>query len=375
MNTRSEEPGAFDIEWIHAETVAGPTYGRYHLTESSYTTTCCCQCGQGWTVQTTGVGRVTSRSADGGEVHYRETARGDGAAGPAHREQPHRALRRDLFGFGIDAVTMPEAVRQCTDAVRHGNYLSVGMVNAAKVVGTRRDEPLREAVASSALVLADGQAVVWASRLLGQPLPERVAGIDLFLELLGEADRRAYRVYFLGAKQEVLDQMLAEVSRRYPGLTVAGSRDGYFRPEEEPDVAAEIRKSRADLLFVGMSSPKKEFFLSQWGERTQAGVVHGVGGSFDVLAGITKRAPRWCQGLGLEWLYRAWQEPVRLGRRYLTTNLAFMTLVARERMRRDRLHEVPPGEPGPLPAVRPADDTQPWSSSPVLPAEARGERR
>jgi N-acetylglucosaminyldiphosphoundecaprenol N-acetyl-beta-D-mannosaminyltransferase len=263
-----------------------------------------------------------------------------------------RAVRRDLFGFGIDAVTMAEAVRRCTDAVRQGSYLSVGMVNAAKVVVTRRDEPLREAVASSGLVLADGQAVVWASRLLGQPLPERVAGIDLFLELLGEADRRAYRVYFLGARREVLDRMLAEVSRRYPGLAVAGSRDGYFGPEEIPDVAAEICQSRADLLFVGISSPKKEFFVSQWGESTQAGVVHGVGGSFDVLAGITKRAPRWCQGLGLEWLYRAWQEPVRLGRRYLTTNLAFMALVARERMRRHRPHGLPAWEPG-RPATEP----------------------
>jgi N-acetylglucosaminyldiphosphoundecaprenol N-acetyl-beta-D-mannosaminyltransferase len=298
-----------------------------------------------------------------------------------------RTVRRDLFGFGIDAVTMTEAVRRCTDAVRQGSYLSVGMVNAAKVVVTRRDEPLREAVASSGLVLADGQAVVWASRLLGQSLPERVAGIDLFLELLGEADRRAYRVYFLGARREVLDRMLAEVSRRYPGLAVAGSRDGYFRPEEAPDVAAEICQSRADLLFVGISSPKKEFFVRQWGESTQAGVVHGVGGSFDVLAGITKRAPRWCQGLGLEWLYRAWQEPVRLGRRYLTTNLAFMALVGRELMRRDRPHDLPAAapaqrpvrvpadaEPAQRPVRVPPDDTQPWGGL-IQPAEAQGERR
>jgi N-acetylglucosaminyldiphosphoundecaprenol N-acetyl-beta-D-mannosaminyltransferase len=298
---------------------------------------------------------VKSRTADDGDVRYRGTAIGEDAAGPRRQEEAHGAVRRDLFGFGIDAVTMSEAVRRCTDAVRHGNYLSIGMVNAAKVVLTRRDEPLREAVACSDLVLADGQAVVWAGRLLGQRLPERVTGIDLFLELLGEADRRAYRVYFLGARREVLDRMLAEVSRRYPGLAVAGSRDGYFRPEEEPDVAAEICTSRADLLFLGISSPKKELFVSQWGECTQAAVVHGVGGSFDVLAGITKRAPRWCQGLGLEWLYRAWQEPVRLGRRYLRTNLAFMALVARERMRRDRPYDRPAREPGHADARRPVE--------------------
>ena len=241
---------------------------------------------------------------------------------------------RDLFGVGVDALTMAQAVTRCTDAVEHGGHLSVGMVNAAKVVAMRRNEGLRNAVAGSSMVLADGQSVVWASRMLGSPVPERVAGIDLFLELLDEAARRAYRVYCLGARRDVLDRMLAEIARRYPGLAVAGARDGYFRAEQEPDVAAEIRRSGAHLLFIGMSSPKKELFVSQWGKSTRAGVVHGVGGSFDVLAGLTRRAPAWYQDHGLEWLYRAWQEPARLGRRYLTTNIWFIGLVARELLRR-----------------------------------------
>jgi N-acetylglucosaminyldiphosphoundecaprenol N-acetyl-beta-D-mannosaminyltransferase len=243
-------------------------------------------------------------------------------------------VRRNLFGIAVDALTMTQAVSRCTDAVEHGRYLSVGMVNAAKVVAMRRSERLRDAVGGCGMVLADGQSVVWASRMLGNPLPERVAGIDLFLELLGEAARRAYRVYFLGARPDVLGRMLTQVGRRYPGLAVAGARHGYFRAEEEPDVAAEIRRSDPDLLFVGMSPPRKELFVSHWGERTASNVVHGVGGSFDVLAGITRRAPAWCQDHGLEWLYRAWQEPGRLGRRYVTTNMSFMALVARELMRR-----------------------------------------
>jgi N-acetylglucosaminyldiphosphoundecaprenol N-acetyl-beta-D-mannosaminyltransferase len=182
------------------------------------------------------------------------------------------------------------------------------------------------------MVLADGQSVVWASRLLGASLPERVAGIDLFTELLHESARRRLRVYFLGARKEILGRMVAEVRHRHPGLTVAGARDGYFAAAQEPGIAAQIRDSGAQLVFLGMTSPKKELFISRWGRATGANVVHGVGGSFDVLAGATKRAPGWCQAYGLEWLYRVRQEPARLGHRYLTTNAAFIALVARELM-------------------------------------------
>ena len=270
-------------------------------------------------------------------------------------------LRRDLFGMPVDALTMTQAVGRCTDTVDEERYLSIGMVNAAKVVAMRRSEPLRQSVADAGLVLADGQSVVWASRMLGSPLPERVAGIDLFVELLGEAARRGYRVYFLGARRDVLDRMLAEVGRRYPGLAVAGARDGYFGAAEDHAVAAEIRRSSADLLFIGMSSPRKEVFADRWGKSTGARVVHGVGGSFDVLAGKTRRAPAWCQDHGLEWLYRAWQEPVRLGRRYLTTNMSFIALVGREWVGR-RVRQGPRTLPA---RTRPA----PTLPAPALPAE------
>jgi N-acetylglucosaminyldiphosphoundecaprenol N-acetyl-beta-D-mannosaminyltransferase len=252
--------------------------------------------------------------------------------------------RNDVLGLPIDAVTMQQALTRCTAAIRDSGYLSIGVINAAKVVSMRRDVPLRQAVVGCDLVLADGQSVVWASRVLGSPLPERVAGIDLFMELLAEADRRHHRVYFLGARQQVLDQMLAEVARRFPGLVIAGSRNGYFGPDDEAEVTGHIREAGADLLFVGMSSPKKELFLNRWGRSTGARVVHGVGGSFDVLAGLTQRAPLWYQRHGLEWLYRAKQEPVRLGRRYLATNMSFISLVALESLRaRSRPRPAGPG--------------------------------
>jgi N-acetylglucosaminyldiphosphoundecaprenol N-acetyl-beta-D-mannosaminyltransferase len=209
----------------------------------------------------------------------------------------------------------------------------VGCVNAAKLVRMRGNDRLRDAVTGCDLVLADGQSVVWASRLLGQPLPERVAGIDLLLGLLPEAARRGQRVYFLGAREDVLGRMLTAVADRFPDLKVAGARDGYFSAAEAPAVADAIHEARADLLFLGMSSPKKELFEEEWGPRTGAFVVHGVGGSFDVLAGEVRRAPVWWREHGMEWLYRAIQEPLRLGPRYFTTNARFVGIVARELLR------------------------------------------
>lgn len=233
-----------------------------------------------------------------------------------------------LPGIRMDALDLRQAVTRVVDVIETGGYLLIGMINAAKFVAMRKNDSLGGALRRCGLVLADGQAVVWASALLGAPLPERVAGIDLFTELLGEASRRGYRVYLLGARPEVLADCVAEITRRFPGLVIAGSRDGYFSPAQDRQVAERIRQASPDVLFVGMSSPRKELFGARWGHFTGAKVVHGVGGSFDIMAGITKRAPVWWQRHGLEWLYRALQEPVRLGRRYLTTNLVFIALVA-----------------------------------------------
>ncbi|GAA5081993.1 N-acetylglucosaminyldiphosphoundecaprenol N-acetyl-beta-D-mannosaminyltransferase [Thermocatellispora tengchongensis] len=246
---------------------------------------------------------------------------------------PERAA---LLGTVLDPLGMREVVARCVAAVDAGEYLSIGVVNAAKIVHMRADAMLRESVLDCDLVLADGQAVVWASRVLGRPVPERVAGIDLFLELLAEAARRGHRVYFLGARPHVLERVVAEARRRFPGLVVAGARDGYFPVEESETVAKEIAATDPDLLFLGITSPKKEIFVGEWGRATGAKVVHGVGGSFDILAGEIRRAPRVWQRAGLEWLYRLLQEPVRLGPRYLTTNTRFVLLLAAERLRKSR---------------------------------------
>jgi N-acetylglucosaminyldiphosphoundecaprenol N-acetyl-beta-D-mannosaminyltransferase len=247
-----------------------------------------------------------------------------------------------LFGLGLDPLTLEETIRRCVAATDAGQQLEIGVVNAAKLVRMRRDRRLYEAVAGCDLILADGQSVVWASRILRAPLPERVAGIDLFVGLLAEAQQRGLGVYFLGARPDVLDRMLAEIQLRLPRLRVVGHGHGYFTDADAPAVADSVAASGAHLLFLGMTSPKKENFVAEYGERTKANVIHGVGGSFDVLAGVVKRAPAAWQRAGLEWLYRALQEPRRLGRRYLMTNIVFLALVAREMRRPTRTSDSAP---------------------------------
>ncbi|MFF3209097.1 WecB/TagA/CpsF family glycosyltransferase [Streptomyces sp. NPDC002886] len=242
--------------------------------------------------------------------------------------------RQSLFGVSLDPLTMDETVQRCLDAVERGEQIEIGMVNAAKLVNMRRDPRLAAAVAGCDLVLADGQAVVWAGRVLGVRLPERVAGIDLFMRLLAAAETASIPVYLLGARQDVMDLMLGRIAERFPALNVAGSRNGYFEDSQQGGIADAVAESGARMLFLGMTSPKKEIFTAGYGKRTGSDVVHGVGGSFDILAGITKRAPLVWQRMGLEWFYRALQEPRRLGKRYLTTNAAFLLMTVRELIRR-----------------------------------------
>ena len=198
----------------------------------------------------------------------------------------------------------------------------------------QRDRELRRIVEACELVSADGQAVVWASRLLGDPLPERVAGIDLMQELFTLAERRGFRVFILGAKADVLEQARTKIMARHPRLQLVGMRDGYFTDEEGAAVAEEVRDARPDILFVAISSPRKEYWLGRYGRAIDVPFVMGVGGAIDVVAGITRRAPRPVQRLGLEWAYRLAQEPRRLWRRYALTNIQFALLLAPAVLRR-----------------------------------------
>jgi N-acetylglucosaminyldiphosphoundecaprenol N-acetyl-beta-D-mannosaminyltransferase len=178
--------------------------------------------------------------------------------------------------------------------------------------------------------------VVWASRLLRRALPERVAGIDLMMEMLSRGNSHGYRIYCLGATPAVLEKTVQRIREDYPGVVVAGAHHGYFTVADEERIAQDIAAAEPDILLVAMTSPRKERFLAKWSSNLTASVYHGVGGSFDVLAGKVRRAPVAWQRWGLEWLYRVKQEPRRLWKRYLITNTLFAEMVVVELVREIR---------------------------------------
>jgi len=242
--------------------------------------------------------------------------------------------KQEILGVPIDALTMEEVLDRVDKTIGERGRLQIGVVNAAKLVHMRRDVTLRADVLSCDLILADGVPVVWASRLLGRPLPERIAGIDLMLGMLRRGNQAGYRIYCLGASEGVLATAVTRITREYRQVRLVGHHHGYFTPQEEPALVAAIAGAQPDILLVGISSPKKERFLARWGDQLGVPVCHGVGGSFDVLAGKVRRAPEAWQRLGLEWLYRVKQEPRRLWRRYLVTNTLFGAMVLSAFVRR-----------------------------------------
>jgi N-acetylglucosaminyldiphosphoundecaprenol N-acetyl-beta-D-mannosaminyltransferase len=226
---------------------------------------------------------------------------------------------------------MEAVVGQCLEwcrGVRSAH--TVITANAAHLCMMRRDPALEAACRGGDLIVADGMSVVWALRAAGVDVPERVAGVDLMTRLLEAAGHERLRVYFLGARPEVVAALAETTVRTYPGLVVAGYRDGYFSPADHEAIVEEIRNRAPHLLFIGMPSPFKETWCQRHAARLNVPVMVGVGGSFDVLAGYMRRAPRWIQQIGLEWSWRLIQEPRKLWKRYLTTNTEFLWLAGRE---------------------------------------------
>ncbi len=242
--------------------------------------------------------------------------------------------RRELLECPFDRVGMGAAVDQCIQwCLGPRAPRTVITANAAILCMMRRDSELREACLRGDLIVADGMSVVWTSRLAGIPLPERVPGVEMTARLLEAASAHGLRVYFLGARPEVVRELARRCARDYPGLVVAGFRDGYFGPDEHDAIVEDVRRQAPHILFVGMPTPFKETWCERHRVLLDVPVIMGVGGSFDVLAGYVRRAPRGFQSLGLEWLWRLLMEPRKMWRRYLFTNSEYLWLAAGEIMR------------------------------------------
>jgi N-acetylglucosaminyldiphosphoundecaprenol N-acetyl-beta-D-mannosaminyltransferase len=238
--------------------------------------------------------------------------------------------RIEIMGCQIDNLSMEETLQAVENFIKSGRSHQHVVVNVDKLVKASRDEKLRRIINECALINVDGMPVVWASYLLGKPLKERVAGVDLFEELMQRSAAKGWRVFLLGAKEEIVSGVQQLYEERYAGLVVAGYRNGYWKPEEENAVVEQIKAAQADLLFVAISSPKKEHFLGRYQADMRVPFAMGVGGTFDVVTGKVKRAPKWMQKAGLEWFFRFLQEPRRMFGRYFIDDMAFFGLLLKE---------------------------------------------
>lgn len=241
--------------------------------------------------------------------------------------------RVEVMGVPVDPWTMEQTVEATDSLIKDGCFVHLIGVNADKLLQMRDDPEMDACVRRCEIVNADGASMVMAAKKLDVDLPGRVAGIDLMWELCRLAAREGYRVYLLGAKAEVVAKTAEVLAERYPSMAIAGYRDGYFGDGEFDAVVAEVEQTEPDIVFVGITSPKKERLIERFRELGARGAFVGVGGSFDVVSGNIPRAPMWMQRANLEWLFRMMQEPKRLAKRYVVGNTRFYLLLRKEAKR------------------------------------------
>ncbi|MEB6040340.1 WecB/TagA/CpsF family glycosyltransferase [Enterococcus gallinarum] len=241
--------------------------------------------------------------------------------------------RKPILNSYVDALTMRETISIIENNIERRLPVQHVVINASKILLMEKNENLRRIVESCGLINADGASILWAGKVLGIDIPERVTGIDLFLNLIELSNRKGYRIFLFGATEDVIMQVKQTFLSQYKNLNIVGTVNGYFSKEDEAEIVKKIADSNADMLFVAFSSPKKEFWINEYFDELKVPFVMGVGGSFDVVAGKTKRAPKWMQKFGMEWFYRFIQEPRRMWKRYIIGNLVFIFYTFKEKIR------------------------------------------
>lgn len=241
--------------------------------------------------------------------------------------------RINILNAIIDVLDVNQTISLVDKYVQYKIPLHLVGVNADKINDMNQNERLKQIVNSCGIINADGASVILASRFLGKPLPERVAGIDLMQKLVALSEEKGYSVYLLGAKQCVVDRTAEVLLDKHPKLKIVGIHNGYFKEKDWESISEELKMKNPDLVFVGITSPMKEYLVEYLQNEGNIAVFMGVGGSFDVISGKIKRAPLWMQKINLEWLFRLIQEPRRLFKRYFVGNLTFTWMVIKEKVR------------------------------------------
>ena len=220
----------------------------------------------------------------------------------------------EILGVPVDAVTMAEAVSRVEGFIASREPHLIATANAEMLMRATHDQALRDILCSADMVTPDGAGTVWAAHHLGHAMPERVAGYDMAQELMRIAPQKGYRLYFFGSAPGVADKAKAKAESLYPGIEIVGTRNGFFTAADEPAIIEEIKAAHPDILLAALGVPKQEKWLAKHLGELGVPVAIGVGGTFDVMAGVMKRAPHWMQRAKLEWLFRGMMQPQRAGR-------------------------------------------------------------
>lgn len=236
------------------------------------------------------------------------------------------ALRVELLGVYIDALNIDQTVEKVATFIKTGRPHRVITVNPEYLYQGQKRQELLDLANSADLLTADGIGIVWACKVAGQPVPERVTGIDLMQRLCARGETEGWRVFLLGSTPGVADAAAEKLTQQHPGLTIVGTQHGYFTDMESDRIAKNIKEAAPDVLFVALGAPRQEQWIAQYQPQMGVPVAMGVGGSFDVISGRKKRAPRWVQQLKIEWLYRLVSEPSRLKRQLVLPKFALLVL-------------------------------------------------
>lgn len=241
----------------------------------------------------------------------------------------------NILGVAVDKVNVSGAVDKIMQFLNEDRLHSVYTPNSEILMAAYKDENFKEVLNKSDLLTADGIGVVYASRILKNEISERAAGYDIACELLERVKGTSYKVFLFGGKPGVAETAKEKLEEKYHGINICGTRNGYFKPEDEAEIIDEINESGADILFVCLGAPKQEMWINDNRDKLKARVALGIGGSLDVFAGTALRAPEFYCKHGLEWFYRLMKQPSRAGRMLALPKFGFTVLLKGRKFRQD----------------------------------------